>query len=30
VKSASRRTLTADEAKKYTAANVLNGWVPKP
>ena len=28
VKSASRRVLTADEAKRYSPASVLGGWVP--
>ena len=29
VKSASRRVLSADEARRYTAAAVLDGWVPQ-
>jgi pectinesterase len=29
VASASRRVLTPDEAKRYTPAAVLDGWVPK-
>jgi polygalacturonase len=28
VQSSTRRVLTADEAKKFTPANVLGGWVP--
>jgi polygalacturonase len=30
VKSPSRRTLTAAEAKRYTPAAILDGWVPSP
>jgi pectinesterase len=29
LKSASRRVLSPDEAKKYTVAAVLDGWQPK-
>jgi polygalacturonase len=28
VASASRKTLSADDAKRYTVANVLSGWLP--
>jgi pectinesterase len=28
VKSAARHVLSSDEASRYTAANVLGGWVP--